>query len=243
MKILYGSDLHLELDEDTEFDQISFEECDVLILAGDVLCSSMEFPVRFFEKACENAGQVLYIPGNHEFYSNGEYTYQDSLEIIGNKCSKFKNLLFGVNIVKDIYGTRFVGATLWTDLQKGKYTDFAKHRMNDYRQCKNLTPEFTTQLHKADLNHIKAYVDQYSVVFTHHAPSKKSTHPRYAADIAINSCYSTDVIINLDIQPEVWIHGHTHDEFFYTEGDTKVLAKPRGYWGYETSEKYYFGGL
>jgi hypothetical protein len=28
---------------------------------------------------------------------------------------------------------------------------------------------------------------------------------------------------------KAWIHGHTHDEFDYTIGITKVLCNPRGY--------------
>jgi hypothetical protein len=250
MKVLYGSDIHLEFDMDPgnknlvkpNFGDIVFEECDVLLLAGDITAcySSLSFPHSFFQQACEKAGHVLYIPGNHEFYSNGEFTYQDCLQIIGNECSKYSNLIFGTNIIKTISQQRFVGATLWTDFEKGKYTKMAEHRMNDYRQCKGLTAEFTARLHGHDLRHIVGYTDEHSVVFSHHAPSKMSTHPRYAHQVDINSCYSTDVISKLDRQPSYWVHGHTHSDFEYLDGETRVLAHPRGYFGYETYEQYHF---
>jgi hypothetical protein len=31
----------------------------------------------------------------------------------------------------------------------------------------------------------------------------------------------------------VWTHGHTHDVFDYTVGQTRILCNPRGYKGYE----------
>lgn len=241
MKILYGSDLHLEFDhKESYLDQIEYEECDVLILAGDIISCDMAFPHSFFQKVSEKAGLVLYVPGNHEFYSSGKFTYQDCLQMIGNECSRYSNLIFGVNITKKVGMEHFVGSTLWTSFQDGKYTKAAQSLMNDYRQCKDLKAEFTAKLHEQDFRHMVAYLDEHSVAFSHHAPSKASLHPRYAHKVDVNACYSTDIINKLDRQPKVWIHGHTHDEFNYMEGETNVLANPRGYWGYETFNKYTF---
>jgi Icc-related predicted phosphoesterase len=30
-------------------------------------------------------------------------------------------------------------------------------------------------------------------------------------------------------QPQLWLHGHTHDSFDYRVGATRVVANPRGY--------------
>ena len=32
---------------------------------------------------------------------------------------------------------------------------------------------------------------------------------------------------------KLWTHGHTHEEFDYMVGDTRVVCNPRGYIGYE----------
>jgi hypothetical protein len=37
----------------------------------------------------------------------------------------------------------------------------------------------------------------------------------------------------------VWTHGHTHDEFKYTIGETTVVCNPRGYHGYESRANHY----
>jgi hypothetical protein len=73
------------------------------------------------------------------------------------------------------------------------------------------------------------------VVVTHHAPSKLSIKPKYQHDQLMNGGYSSDLSEFILDHPEirVWTHGHTHDTFDYTVGDTRVLCNPRGYAGYE----------
>jgi hypothetical protein len=36
-------------------------------------------------------------------------------------------------------------------------------------------------------------------------------------------------------QIKLWTHGHTHHEFEYVIGETKVVCNPRGYIGYEAN--------
>lgn len=77
--------------------------------------------------------------------------------------------------------------------------------------------------------------DKPFVVSTHHAPSKKSTHPRYVHDQVMNGGYSSDkseFILDHD-QIKLWTHGHTHDKFDYMVGDTRIVCNPRGYINYE----------
>ena len=79
--------------------------------------------------------------------------------------------------------------------------------------------------------------DQKFVVVGHHAPSHKSIHPRYAADQIMNGGYSSimDEFIEDHPQIKLWTHGHTHHEFDYVIGETRVVCNPRGYIGYEES--------
>jgi predicted phosphodiesterase len=73
------------------------------------------------------------------------------------------------------------------------------------------------------------------VVVGHHAPSKLSTHPRYAKEVMINTAYSSDLtefILN-NPQIKVWTHGHTHEPFDYMIGTTRIVCNPRGYDGCE----------
>ena len=64
---------------------------------------------------------------------------------------------------------------------------------------------------------------------THHAPSRKSIHPRFA-DSRLNACFVSDAehLLGAD-RVQLWIHGHTHDSFDYRVNGTRVVCNPRGY--------------
>jgi Icc-related predicted phosphoesterase len=82
---------------------------------------------------------------------------------------------------------------------------------------------------------LESHPDMPTVVVGHHAPSKASTHPRYKSEVVTNGAYST----NLDNwildrrQIKLWTHGHTHEDFDYMIGTTRIVCNPRGYDGYE----------
>src|SRR5690606_7517276 len=71
--------------------------------------------------------------------------------------------------------------------------------------------------------------DGPTVVVTHHAPSRKSIHPRFA-DSLLNAGFVSDAerLIGAD-RAQLWIHGHTHDSFDYPVNGTRVICNPRGY--------------
>lgn len=46
----------------------------------------------------------------------------------------------------------------------------------------------------------------------------------------LNACFVSDLEARiLRWQPQLWMHGHTHDSFDYRIGATRVIANPRGY--------------
>ena len=71
--------------------------------------------------------------------------------------------------------------------------------------------------------------DGKTVVITHHAPSMKSIHPRFAESL-LNACFVSDAeyLLGGD-RVSLWIHGHTHDSFDYSVDGTRVICNPRGY--------------
>jgi len=79
--------------------------------------------------------------------------------------------------------------------------------------------------------------DQKFVVVGHHAPSKASTHPRYVNETIMNGGYSSDLSEFILDHPQIklWTHGHTHENFDYLIGSTRIVCNPRGYINYEAS--------
>jgi hypothetical protein len=263
MKITECSDLHLELSD------LTLPGGDVLILAGDIfeaknLKRDMYNPkmvlleherkdlrpdrfYRFIEEECSKKyREVILISGNHEHYG---FRLQKTWSHINSQLPDNVHLL--ENQTYTIDDVVFVGATLWTDMNKDDDLTLwhMKSMMNDYKQItmfnevKNvyhrLTPEKTVEEFYKSRDYIKHVVEndpaKTYIVVTHHAPSKASIKPQYANNHLMNGAYSSDLSNFILDHPQikVWHHGHTHSNFSYMVGNTWVSCNPRGYKGYE----------
>jgi len=103
-----------------------------------------------------------------------------------------------------------------------------------------LSPRDVVKDHKAMLKFIEETYDSVPpwktvVVCTHHAPSKGSEHLRYKRDQLMNGAYNSNLDqFILDRRAiKLWTHGHTHEDFDYMIGSTRVVCNPRGYINYE----------
>ena len=100
-------------------------------------------------------------------------------------------------------------------------------------------PEDAVVDHRKMLGYIQTVIegkfDQKFVVVGHHAPSRLSTHPRYKHDTLMNGAYSSSLDDFIVDHPQIklWTHGHTHEDFDYMVGSTRIVCNPRGYDGYE----------
>ena len=201
---------------------------------------------RSFLGACaRNFKQTIYVAGNHEFY-HGKFFR--GIETLRAECARFDNIHFLEMDTVEIEDVLFVGGTLWTDMNKGDPLTLhtCQDMMNDYRVIVNdekgftrLRPAQTLERHRKTLNYIKLVLEQNPqkkiVVVGHHCPSKVSTKPGYEDDDLINGAYSSDLSEFILDHPQikVWTHGHTHHEFDYMIGSTRILCNPRGYVNYE----------
>jgi Icc-related predicted phosphoesterase len=110
-----------------------------------------------------------------------------------------------------------------------------------HKRPAKFTPENSVTDHKKMLEYIQVTTAMLGentnkyVVVGHHAPSKASTHPRYQTEVIMNGAYSSrlDQFILDNPQIKLWTHGHTHEEFDYMIGTTRVVCNPRGYINYE----------
>jgi predicted phosphodiesterase len=237
MKIQIASDLHLEFLERTFPGERLLRpavDADVLVLAGDIAngISAIDlfknWPVP-----------VLYLAGNHEFYSHEMGALRASLR----KASEGTRITFLDNDAVDFGGVRFVGTTLWTNYRlelnrtQRQLMEQAELRINDHRQIRFGQAYFTAQQALAQhevahawLQHqLKQDYDCKTVVVSHHGPHALSVHPRYAGD-ASNASFVSDLSDLLQLPgADLWIHGHVHDSFDYKVGRCRVVANPLGY--------------
>jgi predicted phosphodiesterase len=213
-------------------------DADVVILAGDI-----GRPAEAVAWSARLGKPVLYVPGNHEFYGGS----------IAETAAQMKALCAGtqVQVLDDdevqLGGVRFLGSTLWTDFLlfgdgdgRAAAVEEGFRFMRDYQriQVSEATGTLFTPLdaaalhqrHAAWLAHRLAQPhDGPTVVITHHAPSARSIHPRFAHS-RLNACFVSDADALVAASgARLWVHGHTHDSFDYVIQDTRVLCNPRGY--------------
>ena len=275
MKIALCSDLHLEFED---INLQNTEDAEVLILGGDIMIAEdlhshpetsygmysnvniadlgrrqlISLRFRDFLKRCSfQFPHVIYIAGNHEFYHG---RWKASLQHLRDECAKFPNVYFLENDTKVINDVTFIGATLWTDCNKGDpltlhaLTDM----MNDYRIIRNdelgftkLRPAHSAQRHKQTMSYLKAVLpdlkDSKVVVVGHHAPSFNSVHDRFKKDTLMNGGYASDLSEFILNHPEIvlWTHGHMHDPNDYMIGATRILCNPRGYAGHDPHAEHF----
>jgi len=214
---------------------------------------------NFFQECSERFPHVVYIMGNHEHY-HGDYA--TSVNNLRTHLGYLKNLYILDKQVIDIEGVTFVAGTLWTDMNKEDPVTMVNIRgyMNDYKIIDNsasvpvsfrdtdgkfhtrvgkFTPQDSVDDHKAMLEVIdaacKALPGGKIVVCGHHSPSKQSTKPQYEDDVMVNGAYSSNLNEFILDRPQIklWTHGHTHHNFDYMIGSTRIFCNPRGYINYE----------
>ena len=253
MKIQLVSDLHLEFHKPQILGfgpelRITNAGADVLVLAGDI-CTARDFEsfISFFENCSKEFPHVIYIMGNHEHYKAKDFATTPNL--IRAALKDLSNVHFLDNDCVTLDGIKFVGATLWTDLNKGcpLTTNALQFGMNDFRLIKyrdergnyfKFSPACSYMEHRRSVSFIYDETDGIShsgpcVVVTHHAPSYRSVHPKYANDTYMNGGYASDMetLIHINDHIKLWCHGHMHNNFDYMVGDTRVVCNPHGYPG------------
>ena len=236
LKIQIISDLHLEFGNMS----VPLVDRDLLIIAGDLDIGKK--PIKFINEQLK-ISPVIYILGNHEFYN------QDYDEIMDFwKKVDIINFYFLENSAIELNGIRFLGSTLWTDINKGNKIDIetAKVGLNDFRvirkENRKFTPEDSIILHNQSIKWLKSELKkEYSgktVVITHHLPSYLSVHEKYKKS-SINPCFYSDLDdIIKKFSLDLWIHGHTHDSFDYILDNTRIVCNPRGYKNNEENQKF-----
>ena len=264
MKIALVSDVHLEFG-DLDFDNDSGADVLILggdICVGADMAQRDPYNTMgehyrsnrfhaFFERCCERFPHVIFIVGNHEHY-HGDFAktvphFRDVLRYLPNLHILEKETF----VLDDI---TFIGGTLWTDMNKRSVRTLHEisRMMNDFRcvdHSAKLADErgwggrFTTtdaaDDHDAMLAFVRTTVETNPagryVVVGHHAPSRLSTHPKYAHEAIMNGGYSSELDDFILDHPQIklWTHGHTHEDFDYQIGSCRILCNPRGYVNYE----------
>ena len=222
----------------------------MLVLAGDI-SSSPDQLIEFLTIVLPRFAQVLYVPGNHEYYKHHFHQWnidmEKSLQPLVNDGLMFSTE--GIS-VSERSGCRFIYGTMWGDggptLQDQAKTGFY---LNDFRLIRAGDVQgfvrFTVQdmitqykmAKRAISNALEMPFDGKTVVITHHLPSRRLVSPRFwpgdGSDGAnggfVGNC--DDILAKTETAPALWIHGHTHDSIDTELWKTRIVCNPAGYRG------------
>lgn len=264
MKLVYGSDLHLEFDSGNYLPVPQATDAKVLILAGDIVNTPIlrqghltnPTIIEKFQAMNDQFARVYVIMGNHEHY-DGDYAKTEDLA--REFYSKFDNFKFLEKEGDTFDGVRFFGGTMWTDFhhEDPQIIFSARYVMNDYtvlnsdrmklghggrEQASTLLPADVLDDHKSFMYKLYEDLDEHAdmpqVVITHHSPSMIALADEYRRDTTGMNYLYHNTYDNLILdRPAIkaWFHGHTHVRQVKELGTCKIAANARGYKGYETA--------
>lgn len=252
MKIRYMSDLHLEF-ADFDVPPQDDDKDQILVLAGDVgVVESSSFTSRyipFLKRVNEQFRTVILIMGNHEHYGGSFLKTAEKLRE-ALKSVELTNIVFLEKATHVIDDVAFIGATLWTDCDKNSpHASHYFNYMNDGRVIRtgpNKEDGYKLPFRAADTatDHARAkrFIEgeieaqkkagKKVAVVVHHgvAPGSIAEKYRTGPSAALNMFFASDMTkLWKKTEPDLIIHGHTHESLDYTVGKTRVAVNPRGY--------------
>lgn len=220
------SDLHSETDNSLprSGDYIN-PTAPILILAGDIGRINMPTLFPFLEDICSKFEYVLYVPGNHEFYTTRGYpslSIKESLRKLYSYREKLPNLHI-LNRTSLLFGNVCImGATLWSKAEVDLPPGLVK--------IDGIDKKAYNKMFFRDLSYIKKMIDHCKsnnyklVVVTHHPPFKSACTDKFA------SLYGTDLedLLSSD-KVHTWVYGHDHkNKDIKTKGGTRLFSNQKG---------------
>lgn len=225
------SDLHFETMADrgkawTEdlAKRLKSSPVDLIVLAGDIIASNDYNTLQAVFGRFSAIAETISVPGNHEFYGSSPYRKEYQLKRLSEDISNFHVL---DNSFITIKGQRFIGATGW--FRKDPETNqYHKNCMGDFSYIDKLEP-WCYKKNKEFRELLTKELNSEDVVISHHIPSYLGVAPQFKND-QLNRFFVNDLeYLIKERQPKVWCFGHTHFNFRFDIGKTRLYCNPFGY--------------
>lgn len=183
--------------------------------------------IHFLDKECVKIQDIMFVGGSLWTDMNNE----DPLTLY-----HIKSMMNDFRIVQNSSRMLSRKVPLYTKDEAGNQViDGYKFKS----EVSTFSPEDAVADHRTMMQYLQTVMQNDPagryVVVGHHAPSKQSTHPRYQRETLMNGGYSSDLEAFIVDHPQIalWTHGHTHEDFDYMVGETRIVCNPRGYINHE----------
>lgn len=225
-----------------------------LVLAGDN--HNAMWLALYLREVAEYLGiPIIAVLGNHEYYRSD--IDKVKADLAGAEIHPLVHILDGrtVTLELDSETVRFIGATLWTDykvnedrtgMSQAAAMTKAQFSLNDHsvitKDGRRFMPEDALALHRTERAFIESALaeadDVTTVVVTHHAPSVRIEDQYKATPLSPCFASNLEALMMDETAPQLWIHGHTHEDSDVIVGRTRIVSRQRGYPG---EKKFAFG--
>lgn len=240
------SDIHLEYysqsrnTEPINFGNIVFPNSpnSILILAGDIGHVNNSTWQAFMKYVSSNWQHVIYVLGNHEFYSNSKDMVK-LLTAYKGYLSQYPNIhLLNRDKIK-IEEYDILGLTMWTQNEYSmvmQINDFKQIKMhNDIGHLKPITLTHYNALHEQDKTWLFANIDpsRKTIIITHFPLTRDGVnHPKYAEQkSALCNYYANEFHHSLlsaykpcDDNQLIIISGHTHFNYDFVKDNIRYIS-------------------
>lgn len=232
MKISIMSDMHWEVEDVKPLDHNLF---DVLVIAGDAMSSNDERNSFEIINRIADGKDVIFVPGNHEFDA---LNIKDGVEVLKEKASSYSNIHILNNETFTIGDNSFIGSTLWSNLDLYNNVEYTKEKIKilpDFQGKNPLLIDDVIEEFNKSIDFINKELDRITnkkIVVTHFAPHKNSISKKFI-NSPLNPWFTNNLSDEFICRANMWIHGHTHENFQYNlnhkETFCKVICNPVGF--------------
>jgi len=234
--IQIASDLHIEFKNDDIPDPLNYitPSADILILAGDIGSLYKIGQLRgFLEKLCPLFQTVVYVPGNHEYYTVQNYEQLSMNKLLNRLYEIEKDIqnLYILNQSSIVIGDICItGCTLWSK----PMVIIPKFIVRIY----GMNTEIYEKKFSNDINYLNKMIDYCNknnlklVVATHYCPTYDVINEEKMRDRFVSLYVSNLDHLLTKEKIHTWICGHIHSNFdIISKNGTRVvgnqLGKPR----------------
>jgi Icc-related predicted phosphoesterase len=259
--IQYISDIHLEFYSFNKIAKIAnkiIPKSKILVLAGDIgkPVSRIKKTQAKINKCYEyflnllsiKFDKIFLITGNHEYYNNLGVSIEEVNKTIKTICENINksNVIFLNNDYYDYNGYRYIGTTLWTEVDENP-----SKKLNDLSQIPNMTPLLYNELHYNSVDFLDKILAETAkmanpipcIIISHHLPLfeliDNTTNTTNTIDLL--QWYASDLNELIDDYTNIiklWIYGHTHYKNMQTIKNIIFAANPIGYSTEMTDQKF-----
>lgn len=223
MRLQIASDLHLE--RPSRRRQALIPRAPYLALLGDIGNPASEDFHSFLSTQCASFERVLFVPGNHEYWSR---PVTETVSLLERYETIFENFTLMNKTTCLIEDTLLCGCTLWSEIRSPE----SKHWNSDFRHIPGWTVDTHNAAHYRDKRWLEITLKNVAiktVVLTHHAPCLKCTSRPEHHGSPMGDCYAADLTYLFRPPVMLFAHGHTHHNHESSVEGCRVVANQLGY--------------